>query len=258
MKRAILISTLAFLASVAATAAAHEHEAGHEATKSELSGIVMKMMDAIGTGEKSVYERHLADDLILVDRDGLRTLTKKDVVDGTNGMPDGYWLKISIDDVQLRELGDHAVLTYRVVEREGIHDQEILVHYRSTNVFEKKDGIWQMVVWQYVETQRDAEPTPVDASVYDELVGTYVMGPGIKYVVTRRDNRLFGAREGREEQELIPESDLVYYHPGTEFRKIFVRDDEGRITEIRARRKGTDLRWTRVNEAPSAAGESSR
>ena len=222
-------------------------------TKDELVAIAMEIVNAIEPGDKAVFDKYLTDDFILVDRDGLRTLTKKDVVEGTTAIPKGYWLKFEIADVELREFGDVAVLIFRTVEHEGVHDQEILVNYRGTDVFVKRDGKWKLAVWQYVELQKDAEPTKVSPAKYDALVGSYVMGPGIKYNVTRRGEKLFGAREGRPEEELVPESDDVFFAPGTEFRRIFVKDDAGRVVEMLGRRKGTDIRWRRVDDAKPAA-----
>lgn len=222
-------------------------------TKDELVAIAMEIDNAIEPGDKAVFAKYLTDDFILVDRDGLRTLTKKDVVEGTTPIPKGYWLKFEIADVELREFGDVAVLIFKTIEREGVHDQEILVNYRGTDVFVKRDGEWKLAVWQYVELQRDAEPTKVNPAKYDALAGSYVMGPGIKYNVTRRGEKLFGAREGRPEEELVPESDDVFYVPGTEFRRIFVKDDSGRVLEMLGRRKGTDIRWKRVDDAKPAA-----
>lgn len=221
-------------------------------TKDELVAIATEIVHAIEPGDKAVFDKYLTDDFILVDRDGLQTLTKKDVVDGTTPLPKGYWLKFEIADVELREFGDVAVLIFRTVEREGIHDQEILVNYRGTDVFVKRNGEWKLAVWQYVELQRDAEPTKVNPAEYDRLVGIYVMGPGIRYSVTRRGAKLFGAREGRPEEELVPESDDVFYVPGTEFRRIFVRDASGRVLEMLGRRKGTDIRWKRIDDVKPA------
>lgn len=217
-------------------------------TRDELVKIALEIDAAIAPGDKSVFEKHLADDFVLVDRDGLRTLTKKDVVDGTTPIPKGYWLKFDIDSVELREFGDVAVLIFRTIEREGVHDQEILVHYMSTDVFVRRNGEWKLAVWQYVEAQADARPVKVSAAKLDTLAGTYVMGPGVKYVVTRRGDKLYGGREGRPEEELVPESADVFYVPGTEFRRIFVRNDEGRVVEMIGRRKGTDIVWKRTGD----------
>ena len=68
-------------------------------------------------------------------------------------------------------------------------------------------------------------------------------------MVARRGDKLFGARTGKPETELVPESDLVFYVPGSEFRKIFVRDRSGKVIEMLDRRKGSDLRWKRLESA---------
>jgi ketosteroid isomerase-like protein len=212
----------------------------------ELMAIMKTLMDAIASGEKEPWQTHLADDFVLLDRDGT-VKVKKDLVDGAAPIRPGYTLALEMVDVHSRDLGGNAVvLWYRVLEDMTIFGQPIHVEYRNSHVFQKRGGKWQMLTWHYVELLRDPDPLPVDAKAYEALVGEYALSDTVKFVVTLRDGKLYGARAGRPESERIPECEHVFGTAGSEFRKIFLRDPDGKVTAMVDRRKGSDTTWKKV------------
>ena len=246
MRTVSLLALLMFL-SIPATAAP-------ESTAAEVTSIVQQIVNAIAPGDRAVFDRWLADDFILVDRDG-SIKRKQEIVDGTTPLPEGFSLDIRVGETEVRDFGNVAVVVNEIIEDMNVFGQPLHVLYRDTHVFEKRKGEWKMVVWQYVEIPRDPPAVEVDRSVFDALVGEYVFGTR-HYVVTRRGDRLFGARAGQPESELVPESETVFHVPGSEFRKIFVRNADGRVTGMLDRRKGSDVLWTRTagSEGAEAAG----
>lgn len=212
----------------------------------ELMTIMKSLMDAISSGEKEPWQKHLADDFVLLDRDGT-VKVKKDLVDGASPIRAGYTLALDTTDVHSRDLGgDAVVLWYRVLEDMTIFGQPIHVEYRNSHVFQKRDGRWQMLTWHYVELLRDPDPVPVDPKRLESLAGEYALSDSVKLAVTMRDGKLYGARAGRAEVELIPECEHVFGSRGSEFRKIFIRDASGKVVEMIDRRKGSDTHWKKV------------
>ena len=132
-------------------------EAAPSSAEKELVTIMQTILDSIATGDKEPWRRWLADDFVLLDRDGSVKL-RSHLVDGTAPLKPGYELKLTMQDIESRDLGDAAVLIYRVVEEMKVFGQPLHVEYRNSHVFEKRDGRWQMLVWQYVELPRDPEP----------------------------------------------------------------------------------------------------
>lgn len=220
-------------------------------TAAQLRAIVESLTEAIGPGDKAVFDRWLAEDFILVDRDG-SIKRKKEIVEGTTPITPGFTLKIRIGESEVREFGDVAVLVNELIEDMDVFGQPLHVRYRDTHVFERRDGEWKLVVWHYVEIPKDAAPVAVDYASYDALVGEYAFGER-RFVVTRRGEKLFGQRVGKTEVELVPESESVFYVPGSEFRKIFIRDSEKKVTGMLDRRKGSDVLWTRIDPSGTAA-----
>lgn len=252
MKRPLQILLVLLAVLPPGAAAGKWDERREEKTKKELVAIAQTLMDAISPGDKAVFDRWLADDLILIQRDGT-IMRKKEIVDGTTPMVKGFSLdRIEAVEPEVRVLDDStAVLVYRVIEDMTVFGQKIHVQYRSSHTFAKRNGEWKIVVWQYVEIPRDPDPTPVKTKVYDDYLGEYAFGER-RMTIARKGDKLYFVRNDKE-TELVPESEAVFHVPGSEFRKIFVRDASGKVTTVLDRRKGTDVKWTRVTPAAARA-----
>lgn len=211
----------------------------------QLSAVVREIYDSIVPGDKAVWERRLAEDFVLVDRDGAMR-TKADLLAEIEPLPAAISLDLGIAETHAHDLGEAAIFTYLTRETEVIWGQTLHVDYRNTMVFDRNDNDWRLVAWQYVEVPKDGEPVWVDPSLYDAYVGEYEAAPGVTYTVVRRGGGLYGQRSGRPETELVPEGESVFYVPGAEFRKLFVKDRNGTVTAILDRRKGTDVHWRKV------------
>lgn len=236
MKKILGLALILFVSLPAAAASAHQ---------AELLAIVNSLMDTIASGDKAPWQKHLADEFVLLDRDG-SVKSKQFLVENTSPMSRHYTIQLALDEVESADYGDAAVMRYRVLEDMTVYGQPIHVEYRNSHVFTKRDGAWKMVLWQYVEIPADGPPVQVSAKRLEKIAGVYQLAPDVDFVVTLRGGTLYGVRKGRPEVELVPESDDVFYVRGSEFRKIFVRDADGEVVEMLDRRKGTDTRWKRV------------
>lgn len=93
-------------------------------TEKELIGIAQQLLDAVASGDKAVWEKYVAEDLIFTD-ENWRILTKKQLIDSLAPLPKGYSGSIRIANVQSRINGDAAVLSYRALEEEHVFGQRI-------------------------------------------------------------------------------------------------------------------------------------
>lgn len=207
--------------------------------------VVRRLYDTLAPGDRATWDAILDPQFVLVDRDGA-VKTRREIMAELEPLPSHIKLELGIDEAMAHDLGETAVLIYLTREREEIFGQTLLVDYRNTMVFRRHPKGWRLLLWQYVEVPRDPAPVAVDPATLDAFVGEYAADEQVRYVVERRGDRLLGARAGQQPVELVPEGPGVFAQPGSEFRKIFVRDAGGRVTEMLDRRKGTDLRWRRV------------
>ncbi len=225
-------------------ASAASYQSVHIA-ETQVVAITRALMRALTEGDRSVWERYLAPDFLLLDRDG-STQARQAVLADIKPLPRGYTLAFALKDIRVLDLGNSLMVVFLVEETESVFGQLLRVSYRNALTFSKEPSRWQLKVFQYVEIPKDAEPTPISADTLQQYVGEYSAGEGLKYTVRVRENRLFLERANGSEVELVPESESVFYSRGTEFRKIFVRSTEGQVVELIDRRKGSDLRFRKV------------
>jgi ketosteroid isomerase-like protein len=98
-------------------------------------------------GARSAHERFWADDLVYTSSRGTRT-TKDAILASFGDAPaDEEQAPVySADEVELKWLGDTAVVAFRLVARppgDGPTD-----YYYNTGTFVKRGGEWRVVAWQ--------------------------------------------------------------------------------------------------------------
>jgi len=105
-------------------------------TERELLNIAQELFDAIPLGNKAVWEKYVADDIIYTD-ENRRLLTKKQLVESLAPFPKGYSGSIRIANVQSRITGGAAILSYRALEEEYVFGQKLTPIYLVTDTYLK-------------------------------------------------------------------------------------------------------------------------
>jgi Domain of unknown function (DUF4440) len=221
-------------------------DSSDSATQQELIRIAQQLLDAVASGDKAVWEKYIADDIIYTD-ENWRILTKKQLLDSLAPLPKGYSGSIRIANAQSRINGDSAVLSYRALEEESIFGQKISPVYLVTETYFKRDGRWQMIASHVVVRPSERKPIAIKTRLYKSIVGEYELTPGVIYTVTLEGDKLMGQRTGRAKEELLPADESTFFPKGTiRGEKVFVRDATGRATEMLDRRENNDLVWKKV------------
>lgn len=238
------------LGALALVALSSEPVDDRDRTLTALTALSQKLLDAIPTGDKAVWNEILADDAVYSDEDG-RILTKKEIIDELQPLPKGYSGFIKITQPRLVRRPNLAVLAYVAAEEETIFGQILKTNFPATDVYEKRDGRWRLLSSHVTVVPRQPPAIRLAPAQLDAYVGTYELAPGVEYVVKRDGERLLGQRTGRKEQELSAEADGIFTLKGYRGRKMFIRDFAGRVIELRDRRDGNDLVWKRIGEVGS-------
>jgi hypothetical protein len=216
------------------------------ATEQEIIRIAQELYDAIPVGDKAVWEKYVADDVIYTD-ENWRSLTKKDLVDSLAPLPKGYSGSIRMANVQSRINGDAAVLSYRALEEEYVFGQRLSPTYLVTDTYFKRNGRWQMVASHVIVLPGERQPVAINPQTVKSIVGQYELAPGISYIITLEGDKLMGQRTGRAKEELLPADENTFFPKGTiRGEKVFVRDAGGRVTEMLDRRENNDLVWKKT------------
>ncbi|HEV7671623.1 MAG TPA: nuclear transport factor 2 family protein [Thermoanaerobaculia bacterium] len=212
----------------------------------ELVQLTQRRMDAVGLGDKAVWDEILAEDFTLTDEEGAIS-TKAEILDQLRPLPAGYSGQIRVAEPKVHVHGDVAVLTHLDREDEKVFDQALYSEYRTTDTFQKRDGKWRLIASQVLVIPRPRKVASVDGTTLDAYVGRYQLAPGVLYEVTREGDTLFGQRTGRAKEELSAASADTFFRKGTtRGEKVFARDPSGKVTELIDRRDNNDLVWKRV------------
>ena len=212
----------------------------------ELVRIAQELMNAVAIGDKTVWEKHVADDVIYTD-ENWKVLTKRDLVDSLAPLPKGYSGTIKVANVRSRIQGDAAVLSWEALEEEIIFGQRLAPVYLVTDTYFKRNGRWQLVAEQITVRPQPRKPIQVNPAKYISFVGEYELSSGVTYVITLEDGKLIGQRTGRGREELIPADENTFFRKdAVRGEKVFVRDSAGRVTGMLDRRENTDLTWKKI------------
>jgi len=215
-------------------------------TRDELVKLTQELMDAIPVGRADVWQRILAEDVVVIDEFGRRQ-TKKQAVDAIHPMPQGFSGSIEIRDPRLHAVGDTAVLSGEMYERESVFDQRLVVRYIFSNTFVRRDGRWQLLAAMDVTLPTQPPPLAVADLHPADYPGTYLYGPGRAYVVALDGDRLsYTTRAGGKATPLDAVAKDVFMDGGDERNLlVFRRAADGHVVELIERRKFNDLHLAR-------------
>lgn len=241
------ISLIALLVTLASSDLAQApNDKSSSAIQEELVGIAQQLYDAIPSGDKSVWEKYVSDDVIYTD-ENWRVLNKKQLIDSLTPLPKGYSGAIRIVNVQSRINRDAAVLSYRALEEEYIFGQKLSPIYLVTDTYFRRNGRWQMIASHVIVLPSERKFIAINREIYKSIIGEYQLTPGIAYEITLEGDKLIGQRTGRAKEELVPADEHTFFPRGTiRGEKVFVRNVRGEVIQMLDRRENNDLVWKKT------------
>ena len=113
-------------------------------TEQEIRKINSEISEAGLRGDRATADRLIADDYIYTGMDG-KTRTKAQIMQYMQPLPANVKYSSRIEDVVIRDFGGTAVMSYRMVEDVEENGQKNHTQYRSTDVFMRRKGRWQLI-----------------------------------------------------------------------------------------------------------------
>jgi hypothetical protein len=83
----------------------------------------------------------------------------------------------------------------------------------------------------------------MDPARLNDYLGTYQLAPGITLTVSREGDKLYSKRGERPQELLVPETCDLFFRPGVEGRRLFQRNDTGKVEALIDRRNNEDVLW---------------
>jgi len=214
-------------------------------TQEELVRRTQEIVDAAGSGDRTPFEKYFAADCMIFDEKG-RSMDKKAFVDDQSPLPAGISGSIEVVKPQSRILGDTAILSYDLDETETIFGQELKARYHETDTWIRRNGEWQIVAEQVLRYYEDPAPGKPDPKKYQDYAGTYELTPGTTLTVWSEGGKLLSQRTGRSKDLLLPEATDIFFRKAVEGRRLFRRDEKGRVDALIDRRNNEDIIWTKT------------
>jgi hypothetical protein len=235
------------IALVLALCAAHAHAtvASEKITQDELVRRTQQLVDAVAIGDQAPWKMYFAEDAMYFDETG-RSMDKAALVANVTPLPKGYSGTIKIAKAQSRIYKGTAVLAYDLDEIEVVFGQKLNARYHETDAWLWRNGRWQIVAGQVLRYYADPAPGEVDPARLDGYVGTYQLAPGVTLTVLREGNQLYSKRGGGPKTALVPEVADLFFRPGIEGRRLFRRNQNGKVDGLIDRRNNEDLFWKKL------------
>ena len=97
------------------------------------------------------------------------------------------------------------------------------------------------------DDKKPANPAPakVDPKVYDAYVGQYDAPFGV-LTISRDGDKLFGAPEGQDKAELVPETETDFNVPSVGVKVKFVKDSSGKVTHMVLNHDGEEIQAKKI------------
>jgi len=223
---AIAMAILAIAFSAAAQTLADKQ------VEAELLRIQREMIDTSLRGDKSAFERYAADTYIETDFNGAVT-TRARILDNFLTPPPSMKPTLEIQDVQVQVYGDTAVMSSRGNYRAEANGQKITDSFRTTDVWLRHDGRWQLIASHDSQIPPERVAVSVDPKLFDAYVGAYEISPGLVFTVTREGDKLMGQSTGEKKlHELLAQNETTFFIKGDPDLDIFVKDEKGQVTHM--------------------------
>jgi len=128
----------------------------------QLKEMLRTFLAGAGTNDVAAHDRFWADDLIYTGASGkVRTKAEimKNVREEAAKPPDPNAPKSTYDaeEVAVHDLGDFAIVNFRLVAKTEDHGKVTTDYYRNTGTFAKRKGQWKVVAWQATKIQPETK-----------------------------------------------------------------------------------------------------
>lgn len=201
------------------------------------------LLDAIAPGDKQVWEDVLAAGAVYVDEAGA-VMNRSEFLQQLQPLPAGAsgTLKITTYTAHISE--DLATVIHVDDEQENYHGQTLAARYLTTETWRRDGDQWKLYLIHTYAVPKDPPAITLPAKELEQYVGRYAAATDLVYVIKFDGQRLVGGRPGSSMKPLDVEVRDVLFVPGQpRIRKIFQRDEHGKITGFVDRRESWDLVW---------------
>lgn len=185
----------------------------------------------------------LASNAVCVDENGT-ILDRAAYLDQITPLPAGASGRLEISNYQAHVMGDLATVIHLDDEHESFHGQKLFAQYLTTETWRRDGDDWKLYLIHIYAVLKDPPSITLPEKELRQYVGEYSAAPDLTFEIHWDEKRLVAGRKGNSMKPLDIEVRDVLFVPGQpRIRKIFQRDEKGKITGFVDRRESWDLVW---------------
>jgi hypothetical protein len=204
------------------------------------------LLDAIAPGDVKTWDEALASNAVYVDENG-EEMDRAQCLAQLQPLPKGASGTIRISKYSAQFSGDVATVVHTDDETEIFHGQNLKAQYLMTETWQRQGRSWKLLQVHATAVLQEPKSVKLPEAQLNEYTGRYSAAPDLNYIIRREGDHLIGQVEGRSQTPLVAEvRDIFFVSARLRTRKIFQRDDSGKIIGFVDRREGEDLVWKRV------------
>jgi hypothetical protein len=202
--------------------------------------------DASASNDTATLAKYLDDRVVFINEGG-DIATKKDIITPGPAGPENVSNHLVQTDFNIEIHGNVAVTSFTDNATVKVGEQTVKPRFRSTEVWLQEGPKWLMISSQTVALSDDPPAHALTANEMDQYVGTYEAAPGLSVAITRQGNQLLSATNGAKATPLQAEIRDVLFTPGQpRARRVFERDDHGKVTGFYSRREGHGVEFRKT------------
>jgi len=211
-----------------------------------LKDLTQRLVDAIAAGRGDLWAACLHQQFVLTDENGAVS-DRAEFLGSLKPLPRGVTGQLVLRDFVLREIGDTAVATYMLDEREQFHGEELRCQYRNTDTWVRGSSAWLLLASQEIALRADPPQMELSLTQWDEYVGRYQLPDQLELQIAREGRQVVVQQTGAPARPLRAELRDLLFSPGQpRYRYVVQRGNADEIVAIRERREAWDLTWRRV------------
>lgn len=229
--------------------AAHGAPANQAETESAtLRQMTQALLDAVAPGDKAVWERILDVNVVHMDEEG-EVRGKAALLETLTPLPAGIVGHIQVDKFNAHLQGDLAVVAHEDQEDLDYFGQKLHGRFRSLDTWQRTGGQWRLIAVHVEAVLKDPPSISLSHAAICAYAGRYALTETMVQTITCDGTSLRAKRDGRPDTSYEVEvADVFFVKDRPRTRRIFQRDERGRVVAFVDRREGEDVRWRRLEK----------
>ena len=205
-----------------------------------------QLVNGIAVGDTTAWNSYLDDSCLITNENG-SVKTKQEFIKGIGVPPSYYKVSETIVNPIFRFHPNVIVFSYTADLLLEAFGQKRLTEICQTDTWIKKNNHWLLISSEALDKPNFPEAQKIIPPIINEITGVYQLSEMLGYRVLLDSAKLYIQRFGGKKNELICESDYVFYLVENPLlRYVFVHDYDNRIIQLKVNRSGGGFVFNKI------------